>query len=391
MILKSIIDTDLYKLTMQQAVVKLYPRAKVRYTFINRGKTEFPEGFAEELRKEVKSMENLALLKDEKNFLLKQCYFLDPTYLDLLYGYRYDSSEIGIIQKGGELQISIEGYWHRTILWEVPLMALISELYFKMTGQQPITRSLREENNLNKASQFKINSMSYADFGTRRRFSYANQDEVINDFVSSTLHNTNFVGTSNVHFAHKYGLKAIGTHAHEWFSFHAAKYGYKVANVMAMEAWVYVFRGDLGIALPDTFTADVFFKQFDKKFSKLYDGIRHDSADPIEFTDKVVKHYLDMGIDPMSKTIVYSNNLNTKSAIEINDYTKSKIKRSYGIGTFFTNDVGVKPLNMVIKMTEAKPENEDWIPTIKISDDEGKHTGDSKEIEIAKHVLRIKP
>jgi nicotinate phosphoribosyltransferase len=390
MILKSIIDTDLYKLTMQQAVTKLYPRAKVRYSFINRGKTPFPEGFAEKLRKEVKEMENLALLKEEKKWLLKNCYFLDPTYLDLLYGYRYDSSEVGIIQTGGDLQISIEGYWHRTILWEVPLMALISELYFQLTGQVPlVSREQRLENNERKAQIFRMNGAHYADFGTRRRFSYEIQKELVHDFMKYSLKNENFVGTSNVHLAHKYGTRAIGTHAHEWFSFHAAKFGYKVANTMAMQAWVAVYRGDLGIALPDTFTSAVFFKSFERMFSKLYDGVRHDSGNPYEFASKTISHYENMGIDPKSKTIVFSDSLDVDKAMEIKNFCRGKIKCSFGIGTNFTNDVGVTPLNMVIKMTEAKPENDEWTPTIKLSDTPGKHTGDQKEIEVCKHVLKI--
>ena len=166
---------------------------------------------------------------------------------------------------------------------------------------------------------------------------------------------------------------------------------YKEANKKAMDAWVNVFRGDLGIALPDTFTTDVFFKQFERLFSKLYDGVRHDSDDPIEFAKKAINHYEKMTIDPKTKAIVFSNNLNTEKAVEIKDFCRGKIKCSFGIGTYFTNDVGVTPLNMVIKMTEAKPEGEDhWIPTIKLSDDLGKHTGDEKEIEICKHVLNIK-
>ena len=388
MIIKSILDTDLYKLTMQQAVMKLYPRAKVKYSFINRDNTPFPEGFAEALRQEVKDMEKLALTKDEKNFLLKKCYFLDPVYLDLLYGYRFDASEVGIIQNDGELQISIEGYWHRTILWEVPLMAAISELYFRMTDQKPCRRSDREENNKKKASTFRMHGIHFADFGTRRRFSYENQDEVLNDFMNSFT-GDNFVGTSNVHLAHKYNLTPMGTHAHEWFSFHAAKYGYKMANTMAMEAWSNVFRGDLGIALPDTFTTDVFFRQFEKKFSKLYDGVRHDSGDPIEFAKKTIAHYESQGIDPKSKTSIFSDSLNTESARQIKDFCRGIIKCSFGIGTNFTNDVGVKPLNMVIKMTDAKPVNEEWVPTIKLSDSPGKHTGDQKEIEVCKHILHI--
>jgi len=389
MIIKSILDTDLYKLTMQQAVMKLYPRAKVRYTFINRGGAEFPDGFAEKLRKEVKDMETLALLKEEKNFLLRATPFLDPTYLDLLYGYRYDASEVGIIQKGGKLEISIEGYWHRTILWEVPLMAIISELYFTEAGEHPWGEHERHQNNNKKKMLFRTNGIHYADFGTRRRFSYDVHDEFIRDNIGIGSEQ-NFVGTSNVHFAHKYNLKPIGTHAHEWFSFHAAKYGYKMANTLAMEAWVDVYRGDLGIALPDTFTTDVFFKAFERKFSKLYDGVRHDSGDPIEFAKKAIAHYDKMGIDPRSKVIIFSDSLNTEKAIEIKDFCRGNIKCSFGIGTNFTNDVGVKPLNMVIKMTEAKPESDDWMPTIKLSDAQGKHTGDEKEIEICKHVLKIK-
>jgi nicotinate phosphoribosyltransferase len=311
--------------------------------------------------------------------------------MDFLDGYRYDSTEVGIIQNGCDLQVSIEGYWYRTILWEVPLMALISELYFKLTNQTPqFNREERLERNESKAAAFRMNGMHYADFGTRRRFSYETQKEVVKDFIKYSLNNENFVGTSNVHFAHKYDTRAIGTHAHEWFSFHAAKFGYKMANTTAMQAWVNVYRGDLGIALPDTFTSDVFFKSFDKMFSKLYDGVRHDSGDPIKFAIKSIDHYEKMGIDPKSKTIVFSNALDVQRAIDIKNFCRGKIKCSFGIGTSFTNDVGVTPLNMVIKMVESKPEGEEWIPTIKISDDEGKHTGNEKEIEVATHVLKIK-
>ena len=202
--------------------------------------------------------------------------------------------------------------------------------------------------------------------------------------------NSNFVGTSNVYFAYKYNITPIGTHAHEWFMFHAAKYGYKMANHLSMENWTDVYRGDLGIALSDTFTTEVFFKSFDKKFAKLYDGVRHDSGDPIEFADKVIAHYEKLGIDPKSKAIVFSDSLNPEKAVKIKDHCRSKIKCSFGIGTNFSNDVGVKPLNMVIKMVEAKPEGEDWHHTIKLSDSKGKYTGNVDEIEMAKHVLNIK-
>ncbi|MCF7815357.1 MAG: nicotinate phosphoribosyltransferase [Candidatus Cloacimonetes bacterium] len=391
MIINSILDTDLYKLTMQMAVIKKFPRARVRYDFINRGKTEFPEGFAERLRQEVKNMESLYMTAPERKWMESWCYFLDPTYLDFLQGYRYDASEIGIIQKGGDLQVSIEGYWYRTILWEVPLMALISELYFLMTGKALDVMEGRTKVVPigEKAQLFRMNGVHYADFGTRRRFSYDEQKRVVSGFKNWVLHNDNFVGTSNVHFAHQYDLTPIGTHAHEWFMFHAAKYGYKMANKLAMENWSDVFRGDLGIALSDTFTTEAFFESFDTKFAKLYDGVRHDSGDPLEFTDKVIAHYEKLRIDPKSKVIVFSDGQNPERDVEIKDYCRGKIKCSFGIGTNFSNDVGVTPLNIVIKITSAKPEGRDWTPTIKLSDSEGKHTGDKKEIETAKYVLGI--
>ena len=338
-IINSILDTDLYKLTMQMAVVKKFPRARVQYEFINRGGTQFPEGFGEALRQQLKMMEGLVMSKDERKWLESKCYFLEPTYLDFLMGYRYDSSEVGIIQKGGDLEILIEGYWYRTILWEVPLMALISELYFKMTNQQRYGQTVREENNARKKQIFRMNGMHYADFGTRRRYSFDIQDEFVESQVGIGSEK-NFVGTSNVHLAMKYNTRPIGTHAHEWFMFHAAKYGYKMANKLAMENWTDVFRGDLGIALSDTFTTEVFFDAFDTKFAKLYDGVRHDSGDPFEFADKVIAHYEKLGIDPRTKVIVFSDSLNPEKAKEIKDHCRSKIMCSFGIGTNLTNDIG---------------------------------------------------
>lgn len=373
---------------MQQAVVKIFPRAKVRYAFINRGKTEFPEGFGEALRKEVKKMEKLALTIQEKNFLNERCKFLDPTYLDLLHGYRYDASEVGIIQKGGDLQISIEGYWHRTILWEVPLMALISELYFKMSGEKKWDAATRSKNNSDKMLLFRMNGLHYGDLGTRRRESFDNHAEVVAQFANGGR-NENFTGTSNVYLAFLNDIKPLGTQAHEWFMFHAVKYGYKMANSLAMEHWTQVYRGNLGIALSDTFTTEVFFKSFETKFAKLYDGIRQDSGDPIEFVDKTIAHYEKLGINPKSKVIIFSDSLNPEKAVKIKDYCRGKIMCSFGIGTNFTNDVGLKPLNMVIKMAEAKPEGDEWSSTIKLSDAQGKHLGNEEEIKIAKHILKL--
>ena len=261
-------------------------------------------------------------------------------------------------------------------------MAIISELYFKLTGKKAeITR----RNDTYKADQF--GQMTLADFGTRRRYSHDNQERIVKIFKENC---PGFIGTSNVYFAMKYGLKPIGTQAHEWFQAHSAMFGYRMANRMAMDKWVEVFRGDLGIALSDTFTTDVFYQDFDMKLAKLFDGVRQDSGDPFQFIHKTLAHYEKLGIDPKSKTIVFSDGLDVETAIEIDNHAYGKIKTAYGVGTNLTNDVGVEPLNMVIKMISAKPENEDWHHCIKLSDSVGKHTGDKKEIEVAKYVLNIK-
>lgn len=389
-IINSILDTDLYKLSMQFAIMKTFPDAEVEYTFTNRNNTPFPDGFDYELRKEIDSMRNLALTQEEKRFLQEKCgHYLDRPYLDFLYGYRYDPSEVGVVLKDGELSIKIRGFWYRTVLWEVPLMATISELFFRMTGQEPTNRDTREKNNIQKGQAFQTNNLILSEFGTRRRYSYEIQDEVVSDLKSCYGSDKFLKGTSNVHLAMKHGLNPHGTHAHEWFMFMGAQYGFKMSNTMGLKHWSDVFHGELGIALSDTLTTDVFFKSFDTKFAKLFDGVRHDSSDPFEFADKTVSHYKKLGIDPNLKQIVFSDSLNTNLCIEIHNHCKGKIRDSFGVGTHLTNDVGVKPLNMVIKLTSAKILGE-WVPTVKLSDNPGKHTGDKKTIELCKQILNIK-
>lgn len=385
--LTSILDNDFYKFTMQFAVVKLFPKAKAKYSFINRGQHEFPEGFDHILRQKINDMAKLKLTKAEKDFFMEKCPYIDPTYFDFLQGYRYDPNEVVIEQQGTELSVSIAGYWYRTILWEVPIMSLICQLYYEVTGQkrfedEKVVSIIKE-----KMKTYDALNITIADFGTRRRHSYE-----VHDLVIKTLKNNpsaTFIGTSNVHFAMKYETKPIGTHAHEWFMFHAAKYGYKMANLLGLENWSNVYRGDLGIALSDTFTTEVFFTQFDKKLSKLFDGVRHDSGDPIEFAQKTIEHYRSLGIDPLSKTIIFSDGLDTKKVEKIANYCLGKIGYSFGIGTDFTNDVGLTRINIVLKMVETQPDDAEWTPVIKLSDEPFKHTGDDVEITMAKRFLHI--
>ena len=387
MIIHSIIDNDLYKFTMQHAVMELYPYAKVKYQFINRGKTKFPSGFAKLLRKHIDQLADLKLTPDEKEFFQQKCYYLPPTYFDYLAGYRYDPSEVKVWQDGGDLFVEIEGYWYRTILWEVPLMALISELYFKQINAQTWSVEKIEQVVKQKADFYNNLGIRYADFGTRRRYSLENHDRVVR--ILSTYGKPAFVGTSNVYLAFKYNLTPIGTQAHEWFMFHAAKYGFNMANEIALENWAAIFNGSLGIALADTFTSKVFFRAFNMKLAKLFDGVRQDSGDPIKFTKMAIEHYQKLRINPLTKTIIFSDSLNPERVKEIVEYARGKIGISFGIGTNLTNDVGVEPLNIVIKMIAAKPKDRGWINTVKLSDDRGKYTGDPKMIEIAKVILDV--
>ncbi|GEN75015.1 nicotinate phosphoribosyltransferase [Chryseobacterium hagamense] len=386
--LNSILDNDFYKITMQNAVVKLFPGSIVKYEFINRGKHQFPQGFDAALREAVNKMAELKLTKEEKRFMARTCPYIDLPYLDFLEGYHYDPSEVKIHQEGSELSVTVEGLWYRTILWEVPLLALISELHYEMNHMERDSNEIVMSKTLEKADALAELGVNFAEFGTRRRHSHKVQNLVMEALMQKK--DSTFIGTSNVHFAMKYGVKPIGTHAHEWFMFHAAEYGFKMANELALEHWVDVYRGDLGVALSDTYTTDVFFQQFDKKFAKLFDGVRHDSGDPLEFADKTIAHYQKHGINPLFKYIIFSDGLNLEKVEEITKYCSGKIGISFGIGTNLTNDVGLKPMNIVMKLIGVQAPNKELIPTVKLSDEHGKYTGDPKMIELAKEFLRIK-
>lgn len=185
------------------------------------------------------------------------------------------------------------------------------------------------------------------------------------------------------------GVKPIGTHAHEWFMFHGAYYGFKMAGGLGLENWATVFQGDLGVALSDTYTTDIFFQQFNKKLSKLFDGVRHDSGDPIEFAEKTITHYEKLGINPLYKFIIFSDGLNPEKVTHIAQATRGRIGISFGIGTNLTNDVGLDPMNIVIKLSSIQAGNDKPIPTIKLSDEKGKYTGDPEMIELAQKILGI--
>ncbi len=386
-IIRSMLDTDLYKLTMMQAILRWYEGWNVTYNFIARGTTCIPSSMYAAVRREVDAMATLTISLEELDFLRENCPYLKQSYLDFLGGFVFDPAEVEINPHGPHFAITIRGPWYRTVLWEVPLMAIISELYFQREGHKKSVEPGYSGRAFEKGRSLAQAGCRFADFGSRRRFSRNVHDVVVGELVEGARESTStgaMVGTSNVWLAMKHGIRPIGTHAHEWFMAIASQFGYVRANANALKAWQTEFMGDLGIALTDTFTTKNFFEQFTMDFAKCFDGVRHDSGDPIRFAEQTIAHYRSLRINPLHKTIVFSDGLNVAEAIRINEWCRDQIGCSFGIGTNFTNDVGAQPLNMVIKLATCNGQH-----VIKLSDVKGKHTGDADTIGAVKQLLRL--
>ena len=386
----SFLDDDLYKFSQQNVCVQLYPNVRVKYKFVNRGKTVWPDGMANKLKERIVKLSKEAIPTPDEIEYLGNIRYFNPFFIWYLSNYRFDPSEVKISQNIDELEI--EGFWRTTILWECRILSMISELYYEMMGITLPERNVLTKINMAKGWEFHQNDINFADFGTRRRFSFDNHDYVINDLLKSA--GKNMVGTSNVYFAKKYGIKPIGTMAHELPMMMSALYGFSQANKMTLDSWIKIYQGDLGIALPDTWTTDVFLKDFNTYYAKLFDGLRQDSGLPIDIGNKILKHYKDLNLDDFiikSKTIVFSDNINSiKKILDIENEFRGKIRTSYGIGTWLTNNIpNVNPLNMVIKLSAVEVDGK-WIDTIKLSDDKGKNTGNPETVELAKRVFHIK-
>ena len=390
-IIRSLLDTDLYKFTTSYAYSKLYPWAYGRFEFVDRDNVRYPSGFAEKLREEFDKMALLRLTEDEAAFLEKECPYLPPPFIDFIRGYRFNPSEVEVSQDAeGHLSISAEGLLYRVTFWETPILAIVSELYYETTGQKPDLDFMRRHA-IEKAREMKAHNLQVSMFGMRRRFSFDVEDEItglLKEYAGDSLY-----GTSNLYLAKKHGIRVSGTHPHEWVQFHAAVYGYKMANYMAMEDWIDVYDGDLGTVLTDTYTTDVFLRNFSKKHASLFTSVRHDSGDPFAFTDKVIARYGALKIKPENKYIVFSDGLDIPRAIEIKEYAEKKgIKATFGVGTNLSNDVGndTVPRNIVMKLFACKiSKNQPWQKCVKLSDVQGKHTGDPGEIKLAMLSLGI--
>ena len=387
MVIKTILDTDLYKFTTSYAYIKLFPYAVGTFSFKDRDETEYTEGFLNALRNEIQNLKLVALTEEELEYMCSHCRFLPRVYWEWLSSFRFDPQKIEVyLDENRHLHMEVTDYLYKVTLYEVPLLAIISEIKNQFLNRIPDKHSILEKLK-GKIVLSNNHGMLFSEFGTRRRFSFE-----VHDIVVAYLkeHARFCTGTSNCYFAMKYDMKPMGTHPHEWFMFHGAQFGYKHANYMALENWVNVYDGDLGTALSDTYTSDSFLSNFSRKQAKLFDGVRCDSGDEFEFIERLIARYKELGIDPTTKTIIFSNALDFEKALSIYEYCKGKIRCSFGIGTNLTNDTGYQPSNNVMKLSRCKMNlNQEWRECVKLSDDMGKHMGSISEVEACLHELRI--
>ncbi len=369
-ILTSLLDTDAYKLHMQQAVYHRYNNSHVVAEFRCRGDELLGE-YAQEIRHQVELMGELALTDEEFTYLSGLPFFKQD-YLHWLRQFRYNPAHVEVSNRQGHLHIRIAGPWREVIMWEVPLLAVISEVVHRhrspaVTPEMAVAQLRKNLNRFKQQSaDIDISAFKLMDFGTRRRFSGAVQRAIVSTLKAEFPY---LVGTSNYDLAHHLQLNPVGTQAHEWFQAHQ-QLSPELANSQraALQAWLDEYPDQLGIALTDCITMDAFLRDFDSNFANAYQGLRHDSGDPFEWGEKAVAHYEKLGIDPQSKTLVFSDNLDLEKALALYRRFHPRIKLIFGIGTRLTCNIPqVKPLNIVIKLVQCNGK-----PVAKLSDSPGK-------------------
>jgi len=364
----SLLDTDLYKFTMMQAVLHHFPAAQVEYRFKCRTEGVDLRPYADQIRAHVAELCRLRFTEDELAYL-GGLRFIKSDFVDFLRLFQLQERYIHIDDSGPELEIVIRGPWLHTILFEVPVLAIVNETYFAGHYPEPNYAEglARLDAKIELLASFpQHEDFRFTDFGTRRRFSLAWQRQVVARLKAALQ--PYFTGTSNVLLAKELDLIASGTMAHEFLqACQALGPRLRDSQKFAFETWAKEYRGDLGIALSDVVGLDAFLRDFDLYFCKLFDGARHDSGDPFEWTEKILAHYRANRIDPCSKILIYSDALTMPLALRIYQRFHGQAKLSFGIGTNLTNDLGHPPLNIVIKMTECNGQ-----PVAKLTDAPGK-------------------
>ncbi|MDO8698994.1 MAG: nicotinate phosphoribosyltransferase [Rhodoferax sp.] len=396
MIITSLLDTDLYKFTMMQAVLHQFPGAQVEYKFKCRNPGIDPASglaannlalYASEIRDEIRSLCSLHFKDPELNYL-RSFRFIKSDFVDFLGLFRLNEKYITVTAlPSGEIDITIQGPWLHTILFEIPVLAIVNEVYFRNTQKLPDLMEGRKRLD-EKIAQLRapgLTDLKIADYGTRRRFSVAWHEEVLRVLSvrlgigqspgKATGVAGQLAGTSNVLFAMKLGLTPLGTMAHEYLqACQALGPRLRDSQIYAFESWAKEYRGDLGIALSDVYGMSAFLRDFDLYFCKLFDGARHDSGDPFQWGERMLDHYHRNRVDPLTKTLIFSDALTVPRIIALYQQFRGRCQLAFGIGTNLTNDLGYEPLQIVIKMVRCNGQ-----PVAKLSDAPGKSMCDDEK------------
>ena len=394
-IIKHFTDNDAYTFSCQYYVLQKYPRAEVEYTFFDRNKTIYPKGFDALVKEQIAMMPNVIITEEEIHFMQEKMYYLPEWYFTFLRGYRFNPSEVSVTQDNeGYLAITICGKWYSTIMWEMPILTIVSELMHQLNGDIEGYNAVREKQRAEeKAVEIFKNGLVLGDMGTRRRLSYKHHSMVV-ETLKEVYNKGGYedeegfhpwtgklIGTSNVYFAMKHGLTPIGTMSHQLIEFEENVSGVFECNFNVMRKFSDVYDGDNGIYLYDCFGDKVFFNNLSKRMAMMFCGLRVDSGVEEEQTEKIINKYMSLGINPKNKQVVFSNGLNIKRAIEIHKYVDNRVQDSYGMGTFLTCDVEhCKPMNIVVKLTKCRiTEKREWHDCVKLSCDKGKTIGNPEK------------
>ena len=375
-IIQSLLDTDLYKFTMLQVVWHQFPQTHSLYEFRCRNKEMvYPlADIQEDLERELDSLCQLRFTHDELDYL-RSLRFIKSDFVDYLELFQLQRRFVQVSPDDqGRLNIRIEGPMIQAMFFEIFILAIVNELYFRRL-ETPAVIKEGERRLQAKAQQLKEIAATQnpndppfliSDFGTRRRYTLAWQEHVIRTLLEAAPDIVR--GTSNVYLAKKIGITPIGTMAHEFLqAFQALDVRLRNFQKAALESWVHEYRGDLGIALTDVVGMDAFLRDFDLYFAKLFDGLRHDSGDPYVWGDKAYEHYKKLKIDSRTKMLTFSDGLDIERSWALHQYFKDRFKTSFGIGTNLTNDLGHTPLNIVLKLVECNGQS-----VAKLSDSPGK-------------------
>ncbi|MEZ7848094.1 MAG: nicotinate phosphoribosyltransferase [Polaromonas sp.] len=394
MIITSLLDTDLYKFTMMQVVLHQFPGAQVEYRFQCRNAASPGVSplapMVNEIREEIRALCTLRF-QDAELVYLQSMRFIKSDFVDFLGLFRLNEKYVTVTAlASGEIEVSIKGPWLHTIPFEIPILAIINEVYFRNTQKLPDVMEGRRRLDV-KIEQLKVEGLSalkIADYGTRRRFSRAWHEEVLRTLTARLGAGTagQIAGTSNVLFAMKLGLTPLGTMAHEFLqACQALGPRLRDSQVFAFESWAKEYRGDLGIALSDVYGMSAFLRDFDMYFCKLFDGARHDSGDPFAWGERLIQHYRINRVDPRTKVLIFSDGLTVPKTIELYRQFKGRCQLAFGIGTNLTNDLGYQPLQIVIKMVQCNGQ-----PVAKVSDTPSKNMCDDvKYLAYLRQVFEI--